>query len=242
MLDAIKKILDIARTEIGTTELPGEDVKYNTEYYGGRVKNHELYWCAVFVWWLFRHAGMADLYFGGLETASCTTLYSYHAGQKVSEYQPGDIIFYNFKGGTKLEHVGICESWDGKHVTTIEGNTGSGSQSNGDGVYRKVRPKSQIVAAYRPRYDLYDIKKEDDIDMTEENIRAIRAIVAEEMDKRFPVYKSVAEVPEWGRPAVQRMIDRGYVKGDGAGKLHITPDYLLAIITQDRAMEVTEHG
>jgi|GEM_PF-428060 Cell wall-associated hydrolases (invasion-associated proteins) len=241
-MDAIKKILDIARGEIGTTELPGENVKYNTEYYGGRVNNPNLHWCAVFVWWLFRHAGMADLYFGGLETASCTTLYNYHAGQKVTDYQPGDIIFYNFAGGKTLKHVGICESYNEKTITTIEGNTGSGNQANGDGVYRKVRQKSQIVAAYRPRYDIYNNKEMEEFEMNAENIAAIRKIVAEEMDKRFPVYKSVAEVPEWGRPAVQRMIDQGYVKGDGAGKLHITPDYLLAIITQDRAMEVAGHG
>ena len=40
----------------------------------------------------------------------------------------------------KTDHCGICESVSGQYVTAIEGNTSNGntgSQSNGDGVYRR---------------------------------------------------------------------------------------------------------
>jgi len=251
MKTTVKEILALAASQIGTKEAPmgSKNVKYNTWYYGGKVNNSKLHWCVVYLGWLFAQLGASSEFYGGRGTlkeggtASCTTLYSYHSGQRVTgDYQPGDILFFNFSGGTALKHVGICESWDGKSITTIDGNTSSANQANGGTVARKVRQKSQIVAAYRPRYDLYQNTEKEEFEMNAENIAAIRKIVAEEMDKRFPVYKSVEEVPEWGRPAVQRMIDWGYVKGDGAGKLHITPDYLLAIITQDRAMEVAGHG
>ena len=42
---------------------------------------------------------------------------------KKGDYRPGDVIFFNFNGGSNAAHVGICESWDGAYITTIDGNT-----------------------------------------------------------------------------------------------------------------------
>ena len=44
----------------------------------------------------------------------------------------------------------------GQYVTAIEGNTSNGntgSQSNGDGVYRRKRKLSLVLGAYRPKYE-----------------------------------------------------------------------------------------
>ena len=59
-----EKILEIARSQIGTRESPAnsDNVKYNTAYYGREVSG-KYPWCAVFVWWVFREAGLP----------SCTT-------------------------------------------------------------------------------------------------------------------------------------------------------------------------
>ena len=50
-------------------------------------------------------------------------------------------LIYDFPGTSyKTDHCGICESVSGQYVTAIEGNTSNGntgSQSNGDGVYRR---------------------------------------------------------------------------------------------------------
>ena len=53
-----EKILEIARSQIGTRESPAnsDNVKYNTAYYGREVSG-KYPWCAVFVWWVFREAG-----------------------------------------------------------------------------------------------------------------------------------------------------------------------------------------
>ena len=50
-----EKILEIARSQIGTRESPAnsDNVKYNTAYYGREVSG-KYPWCAVFVWWVFR--------------------------------------------------------------------------------------------------------------------------------------------------------------------------------------------
>lgn len=160
-----QQLLDIARAELGTTESPAgsNNVKYNTAYYGREVYDGlwktEFPWCVVFLWWCFRQAGAAELFYGGSKTASCRQLLSYHKRQAVTDYQPGDIIFYNFHGKATAEHVGIFESAGGSSIVTIEGNTGVGNDANGGAVMRRTRSLGQIVGAYRPAYE------EDDMDV-----------------------------------------------------------------------------
>lgn len=155
----VRELLDIARGELGTTESPAgsNNVKYNTAYYGREVYDGlwgtTFAWCVVFLWWCFRQAGAAGLFYGGSKTASCRQLLSYHKRQAVTDYQPGDIIFYNFHGKKTAEHVGICESAGGSSIVSIEGNTGVGNDANGGAVMRRTRPLGQIVGAYRPAYD-----------------------------------------------------------------------------------------
>lgn len=162
-----QQLLDIARAELGTKESPAgsNNVKYNTAYYGRAVYDGlwgtTFAWCVVFLWWCFRQAGAAELFYGGSKTASCRQLLSYHKRQAVTDYQPGDIIFYNFHGKATAEHVGICESAGGSSIVTIEGNTGVGNDANGGAVMRRTRSLGQIVGAYRPGYgedDMVDIE------------------------------------------------------------------------------------
>ena len=188
MKTTVKEILALAASQIGTKEEPigSKNVKYNTAYYGGTVRNPNLHWCVVFLWWLFREMNAYDMFFGGLKTASCTTLYTYHYGQRVTDYQPGDIIFFNFNGQKSTAHVGICESWDGKNITTIDGNTSSTSQANGGTVARRVRDKKYIVGAYRPEY-------KEEMELTREEIIAI---VNEVLDEREAA-RAAAPAADW---------------------------------------------
>lgn len=150
-----ENLLALARAELGTTEKPkgSNKVKYNTDYYGREVSGSGYPWCCVFVWWLFRQAQASPLFFGGGRTAYCPALLDHHKKQRVKEeYRPGDVIFFNFSGGSGAAHVGICEAWDGKNITTIDGNTGTGNEVNGGAVMRRTRDKKYIVGAYRPAY------------------------------------------------------------------------------------------
>lgn len=151
-----KELLKIAASQLGTKESPAgsNNVKYNTAYYGREINDRSYAWCAVFIWWLFRQAGAPELYYGGGKTASCSTLYRHHRAQAVTEYQPGDIIFFDFSGKReKTEHVGICESCGGGYITTIDGNTGTGSEANGGAVMRRRRALQYVSRAYRPKYE-----------------------------------------------------------------------------------------
>lgn len=144
------KILAIAKAELGTTEQPANSnkVKYNDTYGKGNIA-----WCCVFVWWVFRQAGADKLFYGGGKTAYCPDLLKFHKGQAVTgNYRPGDIIFFNFSGGKGASHVGICESFDGTTITTIDGNTGTDNEANGGAVMRRKRNKRYVIGAYRPDY------------------------------------------------------------------------------------------
>ena len=157
-------ILSLARGEIGVKESPAgsNKVKYNTEYGGGPKA-----WCCVFLWCLFRWAGASTLFFNGAKTAYAPALLTYHKkmGQAVSgAYEPGDVIFFDFNGNGTADHVGLCESWDGAHITTIDGNTGEGNEANGGMVLRRKREKKFICGAYRPAYEEEDIVDQNTFD------------------------------------------------------------------------------
>ena len=190
-----EKILEIARSQIGTRESPAnsDNVKYNTVYYGREVSG-KYPWCAVFVWWVFREAGAPELYYGGGETAYCPTLMSFHKKQKVTDYRPGDIVFFNFSGRSSAGHVGICESWDWTYITTIDGNTGGASEDNGGAVLRRRRHKKFIVGAYRPEY------QEDD-DMTQDQFNSF-------MDNYLKA-KAKEPASDWAKPFIDTAIDVG---------------------------------
>ena len=203
-----QQLLDIARAELGTTESPAgsNNVMYNTAYYGREVYDGlwdtEFPWCVVFLWWCFRQAGAAELFYGGSKTASCRQLLSYHKRQAVTDYQPGDIIFYNFHGKTTAEHVGICESAGGSSIVTIEGNTGVGNDANGGAVMRRTRSLGQIVGAYRPAYE------EDDMDV-EKLTEAQLVRLAERMTAAL----SKRAVSGTLAPELQEAVDAGITDG-----------------------------
>ena len=204
-----KKVLTLAATQIGVKESPknSNNVKYNTAYYGREITDPAYAWCVVFIWWLFRQQGAADLFYGGGKTASCTTLYGYHKnqGQRVTSYQPGDLIFFNFSGKTSTQHIGICESWDGENITTIDGNTGSGSEANGGAVMRRTRGKQYIVGAYRPRYG-EDTPPKEEPDMTKNEVLAIIA--------QYEAQKASDQSPDdWAKTAWEEMRQEGLLDG-----------------------------
>lgn len=171
----VEKILTIARSQLGIKENPPNSnrVKFNTAYYGQEVSGSAYPWCCAFVWWVFREAGASRLFYGGKKTASCSTLLGFHKAQAVREnYLPGDIIFFNFDGKRNTQHVGICEGWDGRYITTIDGNTAPTNEANGGAVMRRRRPKKYIVGAYRPTYE------EDNMDQSKFN-QMFRTAMAE---------------------------------------------------------------
>ena len=158
-MSSAAKVLEIARAEIGVKESPSgsNKVKYNTEYYGSAVSGSDYAWCAVFVWWVFKHAGCPELYFGGKKSAYCPTIADYYILNKQtvskSKGQAGDIVLFDWNQNNSSDHIGIIESRnsDGSY-TCIEGNTSVDNNSDGGQVMRRTRYQSQISWICRPKY------------------------------------------------------------------------------------------
>ena len=185
-----KDILAVARKELGVKESPAGSnrTKYGT-WYGLDGQP----WCMMFIQWVFAQAGV-EL---PVKTASCGTFMraAQAAGRWVtSNYQPGDVVIYDFPGGGVTDHCGIVVTPLTTGVRTIEGNTGVGNDSNGGEVMERSRPLSVIIGAYRPHYAEETSEKEDN-PMT---------------------YKYLKDVPEKFRPIINDLMTAGIIQGDGS--------------------------
>ena len=145
-----KQVVNVAASQVGYKEGKNNWTKYGADY-----GMNNCAWCMIFVWWCFKQAGAESLI---KKSASCTAEWNAMKAQAVSKnsLKAGDIVFFDWDHSGDCDHVGIVEAAGSSQVTTIEGNTSagnSGSQSNGDGVYRRYRSYSQIAKAFRPKYE-----------------------------------------------------------------------------------------
>ena len=228
----LKELLDIARAEIGVKEFPRDSncVKYNTLYYGREVYDGlwdtTFPWCAVFVWWVFRAAGMSEQYYDGYRTASCPILAEWFKknGRLVRYgYRPGDIVFFDFGvGGTGFDHVGIIEEVNSNGTyTVIEGNTSLTSDNNGGEVMRRVRLLMSISGAGRVDYD-----PEPDPEKEDEEVR----------------YNKIADMPGYAQPTIMKLCDKNYLRGQGGPRdeegrpadLDLSLDMIRVLVILDR--------
>lgn len=115
------KLVNIAEAEVGQG-----NYKYN-EFIGNPPGSA---WCAAFVSWCADQAGILGT--SVPKTAGADVMADWYqsngkwrsAGETPS---PGDLIFFNWHGGSDVEHVGIVNHADNPtNVYTIEGNTGDG--------------------------------------------------------------------------------------------------------------------
>lgn len=218
-----EQVLAVARRELGVKESPAGSnrVAYNTAYYGRVVSGSSYPWCCVFLWWCFRQAGAAALFYGGGKTASCGTLAAYakKTGQFVTGgYRPGDLAFFRFSG-TAIQHIGIVEAVkpDGS-LATIEGNTGAGNDANGGEVQRRTRPLRYAAGAYRPAYE--------EEEMTQTEFNAMMDVWLRQRAALEPGDFS-AEARAWGE-------GNGIVQGSGDGsfqyKSYCTREQMLVFL------------
>lgn len=206
----VDRIIDLAKGEIGTFEHPphSNNVKYNTAYYGREVSGGNLHWCAVFIWWLFQELGHPELYFDGEKTAYVPALVDWarKAGLVAHAPAPGDLVCFDFGGKGNAGHIGLCIAYDGRRVTTIDGNTGVGSEANGGAVLSRTRDKKYIHTIIRPQYEEADM---DISKLTDEQVLGL----ADRIDRlrgELPPSDWSAEAREWAER-------EGIINGDENG-------------------------
>lgn len=143
-----EKALQVAKGYIGIHETNGNNRTKIGEEYGW----NGVAWCAeaTSVW--YKKAGLTPNvdFPWTASVAVCRDWYRSHGRNvSLSKLKPGDQVMAH------ISHTGIVEKVSGSTVTTIEGNTSpgnGGSQRDGGGCYRRVRPKSFWKEAGRPNW------------------------------------------------------------------------------------------
>lgn len=148
------RVLAAARSQLGVKESPFGS---NRQKYGRAFGMDGVAWCAIFVWWVFRSAG-ADLrgVAPGLQYTPTFVARLDAAGWprvRFADARPGDVVFFDFPDSVhRVQHVGIVETRSKIRLTTIEGNTSTGNDSNGGQVMRRLRKASVVKVIFRPPY------------------------------------------------------------------------------------------
>lgn len=147
----VPKIVQVALNQVGTRASNGGHQKYTSWY---PMSSHTA-WCACFVSWCASQAGVLGSHVP--KYASCTNggmpYFKRKGALKIrgSGYtpKPGDVIFFNWNGGTRLfHHTGIVEKVSGGKVYTIEGNSGATNAWNGMVRKKTYALSSRVIAAY----------------------------------------------------------------------------------------------
>ncbi|MDT0472790.1 CHAP domain-containing protein [Streptomyces sp. DSM 41014] len=147
-------MLKAATSDLGFKEGKSNDTKFG-KWYG---LNYNPY-CDMAISYWAEQSGNADVV-GKFAYCPSHVNWFKARGQwhsRSAAAKAGDIVFFDWDGDGVADHVGIVEK-DAKadaNLTTIEANTSAGtagSQSNGDGVYRRTRYRSSVLGFGRPAY------------------------------------------------------------------------------------------
>lgn len=90
------------------------------------------------------------------KTDSCPAMDRVASSKKMTvswgKHKFGDIILFDFNKNGTADHTGIVIGTGGNNLYTVEGNTGSGSNTNGGQVQARTRTKSTVKRFVRPKY------------------------------------------------------------------------------------------
>ncbi|MDR1101683.1 MAG: CHAP domain-containing protein [Clostridiales bacterium] len=238
----IQKVLQVAENEIGYLEKKtnaflydktanagsNNYTKYAKEYAAWGYGNYQAQpWCAMFVTWVFKQAGLGDLF---PPFAYCPTGVNNFkkAGQwHTDKPSAGDVIFFRDSKNVAC-HVGIVCAVDTQRVYTIEGNTTSqGFSANGGAVAKKNYPLNYtLIMGYgRPKYT----KEELTVEQYEELNKRLASL------ENPMVYNYIdGNLPDWAKPTIQKLVDKKLLTGTDEG-LGLTDEILRLLVINDRA-------
>jgi len=179
--DQRKDVIAIALSQLGYHEGDSEAdfdgnstdgvrdfVEYNVlagKYDNGQGNgiSYGYYWCASFVNWCMRQAGVSETASAGAEIscqrwiASCSSAGIYKSrGSYVP--QSGDMVFFRDIGSAvSATHVGLVLYTEGGKVHTVEGNTSFTNDYSSDGEYVAIKSydmdSDYIVGYAAPKYN-----------------------------------------------------------------------------------------
>ncbi len=222
-------------------------------WYNGAVGAHlnlKAAWCAIFVSWCARQAGIGLPQLPNF--ASCTAGRNRFRQmgiwkERSSGYAPrrGDLILFDWDADPSLaEHVGIVTGVDKSYVYTVEGNSGNTVREK-----RYSRNSSCVLgyASWKEKEE-WEMTKEEAQALMEQKVaeakryadsrdQAVMAQTKEYVRKACTqtVYHTVEEVPQWARETVKDLVACGALRGDGKGDLALSEEMLRLLVIMERA-------
>lgn len=143
-----QKIANIAFAEKGYTESPKNS---NETKYGEWFGFNGVPWCGIFVSWCYAQAGtpLPNLGFTkGFAGCQSAVARFRKSGEITTEPTVGDLVFFDWNGDGRHDHVGIFNGWKDKAkgiMYTMEGNTSHNNQSNGGEVMSRRRSATNVI-------------------------------------------------------------------------------------------------
>lgn len=145
-------IVDSAVSQIGVEEKGQNEGEQVGQYLETTGLGTGYPWCAAFVNWLHHHCGFdspeAKAAWSPAWFPNDKTVWQRGSVQGVT-VRPGDVFGIHFSSKDRIAHVGVIHNVTDKYFITIEGNTNGAGSREGDGVYRKRRPKRSIYKISR---------------------------------------------------------------------------------------------
>ncbi len=140
-------INDVSGNSVGSANFTEYGVNYGTP---------NDYWCAMFIWWCARQAGVEESIIPKTEWAKTATFgCEYAAFGSGIEVQKGDILFIDNTGDEYEDHVALAVDVTADTITTVEGNTSNSvkkrTYSRSDG--RTKGKDAVILYVGYPDYD-----------------------------------------------------------------------------------------
>ena len=112
-------------------------------------------------------------------------------------------------------------------------------------VTMKDCPKTFLDNSVWEKFKLQVMNGSDD-EMTEAEKAKMKAIddslsnlygIVQGMKERNPVYKTIDDVPDWGKGTVQKLVDSGVMRGDENGDINVSGDMLRGMVIMGRMLE-----
>ncbi|MBT2212633.1 CHAP domain-containing protein [Actinomadura sp. NEAU-AAG7] len=141
-----KKLLDVAKSQLGYTEKGDGYTKFGDWYAANIDGDHDSYfktapWCDMFLAWAADKAGVTEQAGQFASTIEHAEWFRKHDAWGTSP-EPGALVFFDWNGSDdpdQIDHVGIVERVDGKTLHTIEAN------ADGYKLMRKTRDMDSVV-------------------------------------------------------------------------------------------------
>lgn len=147
------EVQKIYSAEIGVRELTGHnDGKQVEEFLASCGLPKGQPWCAAFVCWTFKKAGVKAIVSGYSPNWFTSKYVVWTRGAKNNfTPQPADVGGLWFANKGRIAHTFFIDIWPaGSSIAiTVEGNTNEAGSREGDGVYRKRRLKTQLYKISR---------------------------------------------------------------------------------------------